>query len=192
MGYDYMKAWRFRTKERALSAFGNVCGVCGYNKCIRALEFHHLDRDDKEFNISGSKVNNWGTIVSELRKCILVCSNCHREIHNGVTVIPNNVVRFNEDFADYMTESVIQYNNCPSCGGLKRETQQYCSMICFNKSTEKVDWDKYDLKQYILDGRTLLDISKEIGVSDNAVRKRLKKLGLPFKRKDIEIYRALV
>ena len=66
---------------------GGKCERCGYDKCIDALEFHHLDPTTKE-------VQNLGTTAAiekqkaEADKCILVCANCHREIHheqrNGV------------------------------------------------------------------------------------------------------------
>ena len=53
------------------------CEICGYNKCEDALEFHH--NGDKEFNISDSK--SLKRVKEEIKKCILLCSNCHRELH---------------------------------------------------------------------------------------------------------------
>jgi len=63
---------------------GGKCQVegCGYNKYIGALEFHHLDPTQKDFSISDVKGYKFTKkITEELDKCILVCSNCHREIH---------------------------------------------------------------------------------------------------------------
>lgn len=48
MKYGYVKKWRYRAKYRVVQAFGGCCGICGYNKCIFALEFHHLDLSKKE------------------------------------------------------------------------------------------------------------------------------------------------
>lgn len=63
-----------------------MCEICGYNKCIEALDFHHRDPSKKDFTISstrkgGKGVGSWPELKKELDKCILVCSNCHREIH---------------------------------------------------------------------------------------------------------------
>ena len=56
--------------------------TCGYSKCLGALEFHHLDPSQKDFEIGGLKLHAWSDVVKrELDKCILVCSNCHKEIH---------------------------------------------------------------------------------------------------------------
>lgn len=58
------------------------CDVCGYKKCSYALDWHHIN-DDKEVNPSelSSDIDKYREEVS---KCILVCANCHREIHNPV------------------------------------------------------------------------------------------------------------
>ena len=64
-------------KEQA----GNCCSICGYSKCMAALEFHHLDPTAKEGGIIGSTAS-FAKQKAEAEKCILVCSNCHREIHN--------------------------------------------------------------------------------------------------------------
>ena len=62
---------------------GNQCSICGYNKCNDALEFHHLNPKEKEFNISDRNIKlDWPEIQKELDKGIIVCANCHREIHS--------------------------------------------------------------------------------------------------------------
>lgn len=71
--------------------FGNKCTICGYNKSINALEFHHLNPNIKEGGVS----NTNGTIIKSLeeaKKCILICSNCHREIHDNTIQIPKNLL----------------------------------------------------------------------------------------------------
>lgn len=73
---------RFREiKKRSVEYKGGSCQMCGYNKCINALEFHHVDPTQKDFSISKSKGKTFDKIKPELDKCILVCANCHREIH---------------------------------------------------------------------------------------------------------------
>ena len=72
--------WRKRVKMNLVSYKGGKCEKCGYNKCVRSLEFHHLDPNEKDFTISG-KSWSFERLKKEVDKCILVCSNCHNEIH---------------------------------------------------------------------------------------------------------------
>ena len=74
---------RFSIKKKCLEYKGNKCERCGYDKCKRALCFHHLD-GQKEFGISGAHCRKWADIVLELNKCILLCSNCHMEEHERI------------------------------------------------------------------------------------------------------------
>jgi hypothetical protein len=60
----------------------NGCAICGYNKCIGALDFHHVNPEDKKFKIDKACVGRADkTVFNEIQKCIVLCSNCHREIH---------------------------------------------------------------------------------------------------------------
>lgn len=68
-------------KLKMIEYKGGKCEICGYNKNISALEFHHLNPEEKEFTISDTK-HSWEDTQKELDKCILLCANCHREIHN--------------------------------------------------------------------------------------------------------------
>jgi hypothetical protein len=61
---------------------GGCCCRCGYNKCTAALEFHHLDPSQKESKIIGSTAS-LAKQREEAAKCILLCSNCHREEHHS-------------------------------------------------------------------------------------------------------------
>jgi ribosomal protein L30E len=78
---------RRKVKQMAIDYMGGCCQVegCGYNRCSTALEFHHKNPNEKDFGI-GYKgyTRSWDKIKEELDKCVLVCSNCHREIHAGL------------------------------------------------------------------------------------------------------------
>ncbi len=64
---------------------GGKCELCGYKSCIWALDFHHLDEKTKSFSLSvRGLTRSWALIKNEVEKCVLVCANCHREIHAGV------------------------------------------------------------------------------------------------------------
>ena len=76
--------WRQKVKQKSVEYKGGCCEICGYSKCISALEFHHKDPNEKDFSISGKSIS-WDRIKKEIDKCILVCSNCHREIHSGLS-----------------------------------------------------------------------------------------------------------
>ncbi|MCK9446458.1 HNH endonuclease [bacterium] len=87
--------WRKRKKIELIEYKGGCCEVCGYNKTIRSLDFHHKDPKYKDFGISG-KSYSFERLKKEVDKCILVCSNCHGEIHeeidiNGYSDIINNI-----------------------------------------------------------------------------------------------------
>ena len=72
-------------KEKAIEHKGGKCQICGYKKCAAALVFHHFDASQKEFGLSQRGLaRSWGKIQKELEKCILLCSNCHAEVHANV------------------------------------------------------------------------------------------------------------
>lgn len=80
--YQNLKVHRHKTKEELVKYKGGKCEICGYDKCIGALDFHHLDPSKKDFAISNSNIyKNLDKLKEEVDKCILVCANCHREIH---------------------------------------------------------------------------------------------------------------
>lgn len=182
-----VKRWRNNTKSRMVESMGGKCCVCGYNKCNTALAFHHLDPSKKDFSFGATRANpkNWNAIVDELRKCILVCNNCHSEIHENITDIPINPPKFDERFVDYKqiiqrSKEVISESKmieCPVCGELMGPQHKTCSYVCAGKLHYRVDWDSIDL-EYELVNKTYVQVANELGVSDATVHKRAKKLGL--------------
>lgn len=72
-----------RTKLKAIQYKGGKCLVCGYNKSMRALTFHHLDPSKKDFGISGG-TKSFEAMKDELDKCVLLCANHHAEVHDGL------------------------------------------------------------------------------------------------------------
>jgi 5-methylcytosine-specific restriction endonuclease McrA len=76
---------RQRLKQRAVDYKGGCCQSCGYKKTNSALVFHHIDPATKDFAIAGRGITrSWEKVKKEINKCVLVCHNCHAEIHEGI------------------------------------------------------------------------------------------------------------
>ena len=79
---------RDNLKKMAVEYKGGKCEVCGYDKYIGALEFHHLDPNEKDFVISSSgHTRAFEKMKVELDKCIMLCANCHREAHGQLILL---------------------------------------------------------------------------------------------------------
>lgn len=172
--YDKVRDWRHATKIRMVESFGGKCGICNYNKSLRALEFHHVNPEEKEFSFN-SKCRSWKKIVSELKKCVMVCSNCHAEIHDNITEIPDDIQRFDESYINYKPKAI--FDECPICGELKISSLITCSHKCAGKYKSKVDWDKYDLIKLYEKIGSYIGVARYIGnVSDVTIKKRIKRI----------------
>ena len=68
---------------------GGECVICGYKKYVGAFDLHHKEDSPKEFGLSErGMTRSWEKIKKESDKCVLLCANCHREVHGGVTQLP--------------------------------------------------------------------------------------------------------
>lgn len=82
--YEVQRKRGFENKLRIFLERGGKCEICGYNKNLSAIDFHHLDPSKKEFkvDIRSFSNNSKSKISIELEKCTMICANCHREQHN--------------------------------------------------------------------------------------------------------------
>ena len=173
---ERVKKWRRESKSVIVEGFGGKCAICSYNKCHDAFDLHHLDPSKKNFGIAGIRANpkKWELIKKELENCILLCSNCHREFHAGLIKIPKKFPKFVGDRFKQKKETY-----CPICNKLKPNYLITCSKSCAAKKAQKVDWEKYDLKDLYLNKKlTNVQIADIFECSDVAVVKRLKKMKL--------------
>ena len=70
-----------KVKEECVAYLGGKCSKCGYDKCIAALEYHHKNPEQKDPNWKKMRLLKLEKIKEELDKCVLLCSNCHKEEH---------------------------------------------------------------------------------------------------------------
>jgi len=171
---EKVKSWRQDTKEAIVDGLGGKCAICGYNKCNDAFDIHHIDPSKKTMSFAGVRANpkKWASIVEELKNCILLCANCHREIHAGIVKIPKKIPKF----VDLKEKRKIK-TYCPICNKQKKNYLITCSRSCAAKKHSTVDWDRYDIFDlYVNKKLSNVKIAEIYGCSDNSVIKRLKKL----------------
>lgn len=166
-------SWRRRTKQRMVEAFTGKCCVCKKEYPQEVFEFHHLIPEEKSFGLGTIRSGciSWKKIVAELRKCVMMCANCHRLIEYGHATIPESAPRFDEKFVNYkLLEQKKKFDRC-KCGNKKPKTQKYCSVKCANLYSRKVE--RPDKKKLIklLRKHSLNQIGKMYGVTHGAVKK---------------------
>lgn len=175
---DAVKRWRKNTKIKLIQGMGGKCFLCGYNKCNSALEFHHIDPTKKDFGLGSSRasIKSLDFLIKEVEKCVILCSNCHREYHDGIHKVDFFIREFDRQT---LTDSEIEndYDECPICKKNKKKMLITCSRSCASKRKCKIDWNSIDLKNLYLQ-MPIVKIAEMLGISDVAVHKRLKKIGL--------------
>jgi transposase len=78
---------RRKVKRILVEEAGGACMVCGYDSCIAALEFHHLEPGDKQFALSHRSARSMASSRAEAKKCVLLCANCHSEVEAGMLAL---------------------------------------------------------------------------------------------------------
>lgn len=170
-----MQRWRDR-KVKAVELMGGRCDKCGYDQNLAAMDFHHLDPREKEFQWNETCKLPWEKILNELKKCVLLCKNCHTENHcpnwdkSQLSVAYRHALRLN----DHYRSSLKASGQCPVCDADVYGTK-YCSPACAHKSQRKVleRPSKSQLLQ-MLETASRSAIARRYGVSESAVRKWLR------------------
>lgn len=134
--YEVQQHRAWSRKLELIALLGGKCCRCGYDKNIAALEFHHEDPEKKEFQLDARHLSNTSMtrILEEAKKCILVCSNCHKEIHYP-TQTKETLGQLNYTNRSIL-ESKHQMTTCPICGKQFQSVKgkQYCSKECREKA----------------------------------------------------------
>jgi len=76
------KIRRFRVKAAAIKLLGGKCIKCGWHGNQAALQFHHSSPGKKDFMIGNVANKSWDKIRAEIKKCVLLCANCHIVMHS--------------------------------------------------------------------------------------------------------------
>lgn len=80
---------RRKVKETLVREAGGACCICGYDRSMRALHFHHVDPNEKRIEINAKGIAlSLDTLRQEASKCVLLCSNCHAEVEAGKQTLP--------------------------------------------------------------------------------------------------------
>jgi ferredoxin len=89
-------------KLRAVEFMGGICEGCGHAGPPAIFDFHHREASTKHFGISQDGIpRRWEKVVAELAKCVMLCANCHREVHAGVRTLEPREPRVQEDALPY-------------------------------------------------------------------------------------------
>lgn len=176
-----------RIKENLLRYKGGKCIVCDYDNCISSLDFHHVNPSSKLFNLSKYSGRSSEEIKLELQKCVVLCKNHHAELHFGLISIESSMHKdcnLEELWVPLKKELITpkkaepidrKTKICPQCQGPMFYNAKTCN-YCKPKS-KKFEISKEELEQ-LINELPMTKIGEIYGVSDNAIKKRAKKLGI--------------
>ena len=139
MNPNYYKKQQERAWSRKLELIkmmGGECSRCGYKENIAALDFHHLNPEEKSFQLDARHLSNthMEKIMEEAKKCVLLCANCHREIHYPEQSMSTMEKKFfiNKSISEPKRKKAICEfcgNEFDACGG-----KRFCSKECREKA----------------------------------------------------------
>lgn len=128
--YEYVKNYRHKVRFSVYAGFGSRCCICGYDRCARSLELHHLNPDEKLFTLSAWSSHKWESILDEAEKCIMLCANCHGEVEDNFSTVPLDVRRFDRQLAAQIKSSFSkrrEAKRCPDCGAKIKRASVRCA-----------------------------------------------------------------
>ena len=179
-------AARQKRKQELVYIMGGKCALCGYDRCIAALEFHHIDKSQKEWGLSSGNCHSWEEDVEEVKKCILVCSNCHREIEAFDLVVETS---FDEEKCNEITsikEQEAAVNRCRRCDKEIDPKAFYCTE-CWHFLSRKTQRPSRDDLKNLVRYNSFAAVAKMFDVSDNTIRKWCQYYNLPYRVNDIKL-----
>ena len=156
---------QLRKKQQAVDYLGSKCSQCGYSKCLQALDFHHIDPKTKEANPSYIVMRwAWHRVKRELDKCIVLCRNCHAEVHYGHISVTEINIRMKPLIILRCLQCSIEFDT-------HNKDQMYCKPRCKQLSDRKVVRPNKEQLKIDIDTMNWCAVGRKYGVTDNAVRK---------------------
>ncbi len=177
---DKIVNWRQRTKLKLIKYSGGKCEICGYSKyCPPAYDFHHKNPQEKEFSISG-KTFALDRLKKEVDKCMLLCKNCHAELHDKdfEKRRQNTVEKWKEREQRKKEIDNEKNKQCPSCRKTFKAINKNiicCSVECGNFYKRKVE-NRPSKEQLLeeIEETNYCAVGRRYGVGENTIRKWLK------------------
>lgn len=172
---ENVKRFRRNRKIKIIESMGGGCVICGYSKCKNVLELHHIDPTQKEVQISDlmKSPRKIFILLKELEKCVLLCANCHREVHAKVTELPEKYDKLNLKIFGYIKIDDI-FVEIPKNITLKKE----------KVNRRKFETTFEELSE-LISKMSYVQIGKMFGVSDKAITKRVILLGIKLEPRNI-------
>lgn len=192
-------------KLAAIEFMGGKCHFCNETKHPSSFQFHHTDPQTKDFTWDKLRMKAVDQVYNELKKTVLVCANCHSEHHSG----GNNWIELDiekkrflsgleeakrcdsagDEFTKPKPELTLkprQVVPCESCGVLVErievKSRVFCSPTCSQNGHLRIEWPEDDVLGQMIRSQSTLSLSKKLGVSDKAIKKRCASRGIDTKR----------
>ena len=188
--------FRRRRKLNLIKVCGNQCNLCGYNKVNSALEFHHIKPEEKSYGLASmGTCHDLQQDLQEVQKCILVCANCHREIHEDLYTQEEllNKKVYLKDIAEELIkdrDSKLEQKHyyCPECGKEITRNAHLCNECAHKQTRIVIDRPNREELKNLIRNNSFTALGKQFNVTDNAIRKWCKAVNLPYRISDIKSY----
>jgi len=83
-----------RNKKTLVEYMGGKCCLCGYNRCLNSLDFHHVK--EKNLSIGRNISRQLEDLMEECDLCVLLCKNCHYEVHDDKEAFEERLLKERE------------------------------------------------------------------------------------------------
>jgi len=145
--YDRQKERANFRKAELVRLLGGECSKCGYHENYSALEFHHVEPSKKSFQLDARHIANTSKelLMEEVGKCVLLCSNCHKEVHHpdlSTSLVDKWTLNAGNEIRTIHKEK--KKSKCPICGEMfdSVKGKKYCSDVCRKKAKGYPEKDK--------------------------------------------------
>lgn len=180
----------YQKKATLVQMAGGKCLICSYNKCQRALQFHHREPSLKSFEINAHTAmrHKWDDVLKEMEKCDLLCVRCHVEIESAsyehyrtLALTPGQVRTYSSKQQKQVhshkqrkiQKKIKKTTQCPKCLGEMNSKSNLCKKCKGFSERKAVRPDLKTLNKQI-EELGYCGTARLYGVSDNAIRKWLK------------------